>query len=83
MVAQYGFCLGCPWPACANLTSNKFEVGMVGAQATLAYDHPIAYPDPRINSYHILTYLFRFTNQNYLEDVGDPASGFAVSKTVI
>jgi hypothetical protein len=45
---------------------------MVGAQATLAYDHPIAYPDPRINSYHILTYLFRFTNQNYLEDIGHP-----------
>jgi hypothetical protein len=56
---------------------------MVGAQATLAYDHPIAYPDPRINSYYILTYLFRFTNQKYLEGAGHPVPGFAVSKTVI
>jgi hypothetical protein len=72
-----------PRPTCANLISNKFEVGMVGAQATLAYDHPIAYPDPRINSYYILTYLFRFTNQKYLEGAGHPVPGFAVSKTVI
>ena len=45
---------------------------MIGDQATLAYDHPVADPDPPIYSYYILTYLFRFTNQKCLEGVGIP-----------
>lgn len=76
-----------PDPACANLISNKSEVDRVGDWATSVYEHPITYPDLRIYSYHMLTYLFRFTNQKCPEGVSPPrpdsAPGIAVSKTVI
>ena len=77
-----------PQSTYANPISNKFEAGMVGDQTTLTYDNPITYPELCINSYYILTYVFRFTNQRCPEDAGeictgDPSAGFAVSKTVI